>query len=276
MGLLPEIYAHANAMVYGFVLLFVMGFAYQSVPRFKNTTLWRPHLASLSLFLLLGGISVRALAELSISGPVVLPLGVLSGMAQVGAIVIFILVLRRTAGQSAGQRNFHEKFVAAAFIWLLLGALLNEVFFFARLAAATEQEFIRRIALIDGPLRDVQLLGFAAFIIAGISQRLVPTVYGLRVPSKDHHRPIFWLMNASLVLNIVCYVLLYTTHNPLFAVGLELAYLLMPVWAILLARQVGVFSAPKRPDRTFKFVRAAYIWLITSTPMMPMLLLYGS
>lgn len=44
-------------------------------------------------------------------------------------------------------------------------------------------------------------------------------------------RLIFWLINGSLILNMVSYVLLLTTHNFYFAIGLELAYLLMPVWA---------------------------------------------
>jgi hypothetical protein len=35
LDLLPAIHAHAHAMVYGWVGLFVMGFAYQSFPRFK-------------------------------------------------------------------------------------------------------------------------------------------------------------------------------------------------------------------------------------------------
>ncbi|HZW92958.1 MAG TPA: hypothetical protein VFF64_08400 [Candidatus Eremiobacteraceae bacterium] len=36
-----------------------------------------------------------------------------------------------------------------------------------------------RIALIDGPLRDIQLRGFAALVIADVSQRFVPQVYGV-------------------------------------------------------------------------------------------------
>jgi len=88
-----------------------------------------------------------------------------------------------------------------------------------------------RIALIDGPLRDIQLLGFAALIIAGVSQRFVPQVYGLERSGRDRQALIFWLMNGSLVLNIISYVLLLTTQKLYFAIGLELAYLLMPVWA---------------------------------------------
>lgn len=60
-----------------------------------------------------------------------------------------------------------------------------------------------------------------------------------------------------------------------FAFGPEISYLLMPVWAFLLARQVGVFSKPSQPDRTFKLVRAPYMWLLLSCAMMPFFLLYG-
>ena len=135
---------------------------------------------------------------------------------------------------------------------------------------------IMRIALIDGPLRDIQLLGFAVLIIAGVSQRFVPHVYGLGKPEHDRQAPIFWLINGSLLLNIISYELLLTTHNLYFAVGLELAYLLMPLWAILLAMQIGVFRKPTQPDRTFKFVRAAYVWLVIACGMMPFFPIYGA
>jgi hypothetical protein len=49
----------------------------------------------------------------------------------------------------------------------------------------------------------------------------------------------------------------------------------MPLWAVLLAIQLGVFSKPSQPDRTFKFIRAAYVWLIIANAMMPFLLVYG-
>jgi hypothetical protein len=132
-----------------------------------------------------------------------------------------------------------------------------------------------RIALIDGPLRDIQLLGFAALIIAGVSQRFVPHVYGLAKPPRDRQLLIFGLMNGSLILNIASYVMLLTTHSPYFAIGLELAYLLMLVWAVLLAIQIGVFRKPSQRDRTFKFVRAAYIWLLIYCGMMPFFPVYG-
>ena len=152
---------------------------------------------------------------------------------------------------------------------------MNVVFFFAKATAHTEQDLVMRIAMIDGPLRDVQLLGFAALIIAGVSQRFVPQVYGLQRKARDRQSMIFWLMNGSLVLNVASYVLLLRTGKLYFGIALELAYLLMPVWAALLAVQIGIFRRPSQPDRTFKFIRAAYIWLVVACAMMPLFPLYG-
>jgi len=275
LRLLPSIHAHAHAMVFGWVGMFVMGFAYQSFPRFKNTTLWRPELANLSFYLLGSGILTGITAEILLPSATAWVLGALSAICELAAVAQFLLVLYRTAHQSIEPHNPHEKFIACSFLWFFAGTVLNAVFFFAKATALTEHDLIMRIALIDGPLRDIQLLGFAALIIAGVSQRFVPQVYGLQRTGRNRQNLIFWLMNGSLVLNIVSYVLLLTTMKFYFAIGLELAYFLMPVWAALLAKQIGVFASPSQPDRTFKFIRAAYIWLVVSCVMMPFFPLYG-
>jgi NnrS protein len=275
LRLLPAIHAHAHAMVFGWVGMFVMGFAYQSFPRFKNTTLWRPGLANLSFYLLAAGIVTGMAAEMLIGSVPALALSAFSAAVEVTAVVLFMLVLYRTARQSIEPHNLYEKFIASSFLWLFLGTVLHAVFFFAKATAHGEHNLIMRIALIDGPLRDIQFLGFAGLIIAGVSQRFVPQVYGLTRPARDRQNLIFWLMNGSLVLNIVCYVLLLTTQGLYFAIGLELAYLLMLAWAVLLARQLGIFTTPSQPDRTFKFIRAAYVWLIIACGMMPLFPLYG-
>jgi len=276
LRLLPSIHAHAHAMIFGWVGMFVMGFAYQSFPRFKNTTLWRPDLANLCFYLLAGGILTGMAAEMLLPTPASLVLGAVSGITQVSSVALFMLVLFRTARQSIEPHNPYEKFIAASFLWFLLGTILNVVFFFAKATAHAEHQLIMRIALIDGPLRDIQLLGFAALVIAGVSQRFVPQVFGLQGPARDRQNLIFWLINGSLILNIASYVSLLATHELHFAVGLEIAYLIMPVWAFLHAQQIGVFRKPSQPDRTFKFIRAAYIWLLVSCAMMPFFPVYGA
>ena len=275
LRLLPSIHAHAHAMIFGWVGMFVMGFAYQSFPRFKNTALWRPGLANLSFYLMGGGIVAGMSANLSAPAMASFVLGAFSAAAEITSVVLFLVVLYRTARQSLEPHNPYEKFIAGSFLWFLVGTVLEAVFFFAKATAPSENALIMRIAMIDGPLRDIQLLGFAALIIAGVSQRFVPQVYGLPRPARDRQRTIFALINGSLLVGIASYLLLLTTHQLYFAFGLELAYLAMPLWAVLLAKQVGVFRTPSQPDRTFKFVRAAYAWLILSCVMMPFFPLYG-
>lgn len=275
LGLLPSIHAHAHAMIFGWVGLFVMGFAYHAFPRFKGTSLWRPGLASLSFWLLLIGMVCGMTADMLLEKTIAYYLGGLSGAAEVTAIALFLFILRRTSKQSSGVRAPHEAFLASALFWMLVGTILEAVFFFAKALAPTVMQQVMRIALIDGPLRDIQLFGFAGFMIAGVSQRLVPLIYGLDTPKRSSRGTIFYLMNGSLVLGIVSYLLYLLSRSPIFAAGLELAYVLMVLWSLLLARELGIFSKPKNIDRTFKFVRAAYVWLILSCVMLPYYLLYG-
>jgi len=275
LHLVQSIHAHAHAMIFGWVGLFVMGFAYQSFPRFKNTKLWRPDLANLSFYLMVTGIVARMSAELLIHSELGLALGFFSGAVELISITLFLTVLYQTARKSLEPHNPYEKFIAGSFLWFFVQALLSDFFFFAKTTAVGQQQLIRRIALIDGPLRDLQLLGFIALIIAGVSQRFVPLVYGLGRPKKDRQSLIFAIMNIALLLNVVSYVAVLATGNLAWGIGLEFAYVLMPVWAVLLAIQLGVFRKPAQPDRTFKFIRAAYVWLIIANVMMPFFLLYG-
>jgi hypothetical protein len=275
LRLVPSIHAHGHAMVFGWVGLFVMGFAYQAFPRFKFTKLWRPDLANLSFVLMLGGIAARIGAELLQPMPVGIGLGILSAAAELMAVGLFLTIIVRTARQSAEPHSAYERFIFGAFFWFLVQAVLSHIFFFAKVTAVSQQQLIGRVALLGGPLRDIQLLGFAALIIAGVSQRLIPAVYGLGQPKKDRQTLIFWLMNASLVLDVASYVLVVFTHNPVFAVGLEISYILMVVWALLLVKQLGIFSRVTEPDRSLKFIRAAHVWLLVAMAMMPFFIVYG-
>src|SRR5580765_929249 len=53
---LHEVNAHGHAQIFGWVGLFVMGFAYQAFPRFKHASLVFPRLAVASLGLMLTGL----------------------------------------------------------------------------------------------------------------------------------------------------------------------------------------------------------------------------
>lgn len=276
MRLLPAIHAHAHAMVFGWVGLFVMGFAYQSFPRFKATSLWKPKLAAFTLYLMLAGILARIAAELLQAGPTALALGGFSAAAELAAVSLFILVIRRSASSSIEPRHAYERFLGAAMFWLWVQTALSHAFFFAKATATSRDELVVRIALIDGPLLSIQFLGFVAMMIAGVSLRMIPMAYGFPRPQHDRRGLIFWLMNGSLMLGVACYLAFFATRIPFFAVGLELAYVLTFAWALLLVRQLGIFSRPAASDRGLKFIRAAYSWLLVATAMLPLVPLYNA
>jgi NnrS protein len=275
LHLVPAVHAHAHAMIFGWCGLFVMGFAYQSFPRFKHSTLAWPQLANLTLYLMLGGIAARVAAELLQPQVAGLVLGAVASVAEITAIALFIAIILKTARRSLEPHNPYEKFIFAALAWFFIQAIFSAVFFFAKATATSQNELIRRIALLDGPLRDVQLLGFVAMIIVGVSQRFIPVVYQLKRPKRDRQSLIFWLMNGSLIMDVASYVLILTTGNVLFALGLEASFVLMLVWAVLVVRQIGIFSKPAERDRSWKFVRASYVWLLVAMAMLPFFPVYG-
>ena len=57
-------WAHAHAQVAGWVTFFIMGFAYQAIPRFKFVPLWRPRLACATLWVFAPALAIRATADL--------------------------------------------------------------------------------------------------------------------------------------------------------------------------------------------------------------------
>src|SRR5579883_2799541 len=60
---LHEVNAHGHAQIFGWVGLFVMGFAYQAFPRFKHADLALPGLARASLWLMVAGVLTRSVSE---------------------------------------------------------------------------------------------------------------------------------------------------------------------------------------------------------------------
>src|SRR5690349_23579451 len=96
--------AHGHAMVFGFVGFFIMGFAYQIVPRFKHSALWRPRLAFSSLPLMIAGIVLQTIAHLL--SPPSLRLEVFASVLQMVAVIIFAVVMIRTIRQ-AGKREIY-------------------------------------------------------------------------------------------------------------------------------------------------------------------------
>lgn len=162
---------------------------------------------------MLAGTVARVAAEMLQPAPLGLALGGFAAVFELAAITLFALIIHKSMKSAIEPRAPYERFLFAAMFWFVVQAVCSDVSFFAKVAAETERDLVFRIAVIDGPLRDIQLFGFAAMMIAGVSLRMFPMAYGLPRPARDRQALIFWLMNGSLLLNVASYILVLTTRN---------------------------------------------------------------
>ena len=266
--------AHAHAMVFGFVGFFVMGFAYQAVPRFKHTALWRPRLAFSSLPLMIGGIVLQTVAHLL--SPPSLSLEVVASVVQLTAVIVFAGVMIQTIRQ-AGKREMYDRFLYAALAWFLTAAIANPVIFKLFELAGTREQLLFNLATFNIPYRDVQLLGFAVVMILGISLRLLPHAYGLREPSQRWVSFLFWAVNGSILAGVVFFIAGMTSGNHWLLMLQWLASIVLLVVAIVTPFQYRLFGAvaENERDRGLKFIRAAHVWFIVATAMLVLTPIYN-
>ena len=257
--------AHGHAMVFGFVGFFIMGFAYQAVPRFKGTRLWRPRLAISSLPLMTAGIVLQTVAHLL--SPPSLSLEVFASLIQLSAVVIFAAVMVQTI-RLAGKSELYDRFLYAALTWFLIAAIANPVIFKLFELAGSRERLLFNLATFNIPYRDVQLLGLAVVMILGISLRFLPHAYGFREPSKQWASILFWGLNGSILGGVVLFIAGMSSGNHWLLALQWLTAVLLLVIAIVTPFQYRLFGRVNETDRGLKFIRAAHIWFIIATAML--------
>jgi hypothetical protein len=126
---LHEVNAHGHAQIFGWVGLFVMGFAYQAFPRFKHTTLAHPRLARATLALMLLGIVVRSLGEpLASTWAPASGAAIAAAWLEVIAICLFVFVILRTWRRSGRGLAFYDYYVLSALAWFVVQAIGEAVY----------------------------------------------------------------------------------------------------------------------------------------------------
>jgi NnrS protein/Domain of unknown function (DUF1858) len=259
--------AHGHAMVFGFVGFFIMGFAYQAVPRFKHSVLWRPRLAFSALPLMIAGIILQTFAHLS--SPPSLSLEIVAAVIQLTAVVIFAGVMFQTM-RRAGKRESYDRFFYAALAWFLIAAIANPLIFKLFELAATREQRLFNLATFNIPYRDVQLLGLAVVMILGVSLRFLPHAYAFREPSKRWISFLFWGLNGSILAGAVLFIAGITSGNHWLLALQWLAAVVLLAIAIVTPFQYRLFGAvpENERDRGLKFILAAHIWFIAAMAML--------
>jgi hypothetical protein len=269
---LHEINAHGHAQIFGWVGLFVMGFAYQAFPRFKHTSLSHPRLALATLGLMVAGVVGRSVCEpLGAAWPWLAAPAVAASALEVVAIALFVGIILATWRASGKPLAFYDWYVLSAFAWFLAQAVY-EVIYLAATFATPPDELVPLVARWQGALREMQIHGFALLIILGVSQRLFAHFYGFPAPSRRLSAIALACLNAAVVGEVVGLVCLRQG-----AVWVALWYgsvLLLAGTVVVLVRDWRIFGRASESDRSLKFLRAAYVWLFVSLGMLVLMPAY--
>lgn len=269
-----EINAHGHAQIFGWVGLFVMGFAYQAFPRMKHTSLWRPDLANMSFYLMVFGVFARALGEPLFTLPMFRELAIAASLAEIAAIGLFITVLTNTFRNSGKPSERHEIFVFAALAFFLVQAIYDLALLYATTAAETREQLLLIVATYQAPLRDLQIHGFAMLMILGVAIRMFGPLFGMAVPGPKLIRNAFIIMLVGIVGEACFFILMRRSGDYRWTMPMYGAMILLAAGSISLTLRWGLLAKPTEHDRSIKFVRMAVAWLHTSMILLVLAPLY--
>jgi len=266
---LSNINAHGEAQIFGWVGLFIMGFAYQAFPRFWQTTLVAPRLAAWAFALMVAGLIVRTVA-IATGGiwSFAVPAALLGGFLQIAAVVIFAGQILVTRERSSAKIDPGVGFILVALGWFVLSISASVWHTWNTMTARTPEELIWYVATYQAPLRDLQIHGLALFMILGVSLRMLPALFD-RPRAPD--RRAWWalgLLFTAVAGETLLFLVYRWTGNRAFAAGLPLAQTVLIAGVALAVLPWKLWQRFPGSDRSGKFVRAAYAWLAISLAML--------
>jgi len=270
---LHDINAHGHAQIFGWVGLFVMGFAYQAFPRFKHVTLVWPRLAFGTLWMMVIGLVVRSVAQpVAVNFPWAYWPAVGASVLEVVAIGLFATIIIKTWQQCRNPLTFYDGYIFSALFWFVAQAIFESIFLAATLAAEGKQ-LSTLVATWQAGLRDMQIHGFALLMILGVSQRIFHHFYGLPQPNITLSRVTLVILNLAIIGEIAGSILMQKAGH--FWGGLWYASVLVLAGATtVLVLNWRIFSHTEEADRSLKFLRTAYLWLFLSMAMLVAFPLY--
>ena len=260
--------AHGQAQIYGWVGLFILGFAYQAFPRFKQTRLALPGLAGLSFFLMLAGIVVRSVAEPRHGAGPWADIAMAAGGLQLAAVLAFVTVIGATYRRAAGPLETNDRYILAASAWFVAATAFDLFHLHGTLAAAGREALLAQVATYQFALRDLQIHGLAMMMIFGVSLRYFPAIFGTPRPGLVLARRLWLPLNLAVAGEAVGFVMFMRTKSAPWAALIGVATVVLTAAAIAFALNLRLFRPVPGADRSLKFLRASHVWLVVSLLML--------
>src|SRR5262249_44784814 len=143
----------------------------------------------------------------------------------------------------------------------------------ATLATAGREELLAQVTTWQGALRETQIHGFALLMILGVSQRILHHFYGFPAPSRRLSLAALVCLNLAVAGEIRGLVLMRGADRAWTGLWYASAVLLTGTVVTLLWNW-RVFGRAGEVDRSLKFFRAAYAWLLISLGMLVLIPAY--
>lgn len=269
-----DVNAHGHAQIFGWVGLFVMGFAYQAFPRFKHSTLPHPRLAHATLWMMGVGIVLRSVLEpVAAALPAIRAIPVIATGVETFAIGLFAWLIGKMLRRSGKGLAFYDYYILSSLAWFAIQAVYETVFLARTLWAPTHEDLLWLVATWQAPLREIQIHGFAMLMILGVSQRVFHNFYGLRMPNPRKSLGSLIALNAAILGEATGFVLMRTSGHA-WAMLWYGASVVLAITVFVLVSDWRIFQPAKEPDRSLKFLRTAYVWLFMSLGMLVLLPVY--
>jgi hypothetical protein len=246
----PSVWAHAYVQAFGFLALFVMGFAYHALPRFFQAPLGHPSVVRWTFWLQAGGVTAAAVSFV-LAPERTWGVRVVASAALLLAAALFALAVVATVRPRTVPAQRIEPWIVAGAGWLVAGSLL------ALLGAATDD------VAAHHALWPVMLYGFGGCWVLGFGRRLFPASLGWQPAAP-------WVETAAFAL----YQLGVASWSagawpapsgPLVlvrAVGASALLLAVPLQSIGMGLWGRRREGWKSADRDYeRYVYAAWAWL---------------
>lgn len=259
-----DVNAHGHAQIFGWMGLFVMGFAYQAFPRMKHTNLWRPDLANFSFYLMVFGVFLRAIAEPLHAAPLMRELVVTASVAELTAIGLCLTIVGNTLLRSGKPLETNDYYIAAALFFFALQGVGDAALTYATIHAQSREALLSFVATYQAALRNLQVHGFGLLIILGVGLRMFPVLFGMHRPGAASQRIALPLLVLAVFGEAISVMLMQLTRQRAWAAPLYISTVVLAATSIALTFRWGLLARPTEQDRSIKYVRAAVYWLHTS------------
>jgi hypothetical protein len=192
---------------------------------------------------------------------------------EVAAVGLFVWVVLATWSAAGKGLAFYDYYILASLGWFSAQAVAEAVYLAATLGAATREELLALVAAWQGAIRDAQIHGFALLMILGVSQRVLHHFHGFPAASRRLSMAALVCLNLAVTGEIAGLVLMRGASRAWAGLWYASAVLLAAAVVALLWNW-RVFGRAAEADRSLKFLRAAYAWLLISLGMLLLLPAY--